>query len=203
MLFLVVLAAALLTVHPTGGCFPRLAMLKVRSAWLVAAALLVQIVDISLLRHPPQLIAGGLHLASYGLAALFLWHNRRLTGLPLLAAGGAANLTAITVNRGTMPARPGALRLAGIHQDPAHFANSTALAHPHLPWLGDVFAVPHAAGFLANVFSLGDLALAAGAVWLLHAAAGSRWTSPGPAASPTTTSAAVAVEPVFPSRRSV
>jgi len=179
MLFLVVLAGALLTIRPARGRFHRLAIMSVRSAWLVAAALMVQIIAISLLRHPPQLLAGGLHLASYGLAALFLWHNRHLAGLPLLAAGGAANLVAIAVNRGTMPARPSALHLAGIHQDPGHFANSTVLVDPHLPWLGDIFAVPHWAGFLANVFSLGDLALAGGAVWLLHAAAGCHWTRPG------------------------
>lgn len=178
MLFLVVLAVALLTVRPAGGRFSELAGLTVRWAWLVGAALVLQVVVISVLRTPPHLLAAGLHLGSYGLAALFLWHNRRLAGLPLLAAGGAANLTAIAVNGGTMPARPAALRLAGIEPDPAHFANSMALVHPHLAWLGDVFAVPQWAGLLANVFSLGDLALASGALWLLHAAAGCTWTRP-------------------------
>lgn len=177
MLFLAVLAAALLTVRPAGGRFHRLAEIPVRGAWLVVAALALQILTISVLRNPPHVLAASLHLASYGVAGVFLWRNKSLAGLPLLTCGGALNLTAIIANGGTMPASPGALRLAGVAGDGVHFANSTALQQPRLALLGDIFAVPQAAGLMANVFSLGDLALAAGAVWLVHAAAGCRWAA--------------------------
>ncbi len=184
MLFLVVLALALGTLRPLGGRFDRLAALPVRGSSLVLLALAVQVVTISVLRSPPHLLAAGLHQASYALAGVFLWRNRRLAGLSLLAAGGAANLLAIVANGGTMPARAAALRLAGLEPAADHFANSAVVAHPHLALLGDVFAVPAWAGPLANVFSPGDLALAAGAVWLVHAAAGCPWTRRGTRTGP-------------------
>ncbi len=190
MLLLAVLAVALLTVRPAGGRFETLAGIPLRGAALVVLALALQVLTISVLRDPPQLLAGSLHVGSYALAAAFLWVNRRLPGLLLLSSGGALNLVAILANAGTMPARPGALRLAGIVRDGDHFANSGALTHPHLALLGDVFAVPRSAGLLANVFSVGDVLLALGAVWLVHAAAGCRWTAARPPAAPLGTAVA-------------
>ena len=40
-----------------------------------------------------------------------------------------------------MPADPDALTAAGVHQEAGDFANSTAVAHPHLSFLGDVILV--------------------------------------------------------------
>lgn len=177
MLFLVVLAVGLLTVRPLGGRFTTLASLHMRGAWLVALALLVQVLAISVLVRPPHLLAATLHVSSYCFAAVFLWINRRVRGLPLAAAGGALNLLAIGANGGTMPATAAALQAAGIRGDGVHFSNSNAVAHPRLGFLGDVFAVPESLGPLANVFSLGDVALALGAIWLLHAAAGCSWAT--------------------------
>lgn len=181
MIFLVVLAVGLLTVPLTGGRFSAVAELPLRRSWVLAAALLLQILTISVLTNPPHQLAAGLHLLSYALAGAFLWANRRLTGLPLAAAGGALNALAIAANSGTMPATATALRAAGITQDGDHFANSTTVAHPHLALLGDIFAVPAAAGPLANVFSIGDLILTAGVLWLIHAAAHCPRTTPRPA----------------------
>jgi hypothetical protein len=76
----------------------------------------------------------------------------------LAALGGALNLAAITANGGVMPADPDALAAAGVHQQAGDFANSTAVAHPHLAFLGDVFAVP-ASWPVSNVFSMGDVVL--------------------------------------------
>jgi len=41
------------------------------------------------------------------------------------------------------------------------------LADPHLPWLGDTFAIPSGVP-LANVFSVGDIVLVLGVLVLLH-----------------------------------
>ena len=56
--------------------------------------------------------------------------------------GTDARDAAIAANGGVMPADPDALAAAGVHQEAGDFANSTAVAHPHLSFLGDVFAVP-------------------------------------------------------------
>jgi hypothetical protein len=71
-----------------------------------------------------------------------------------------------------MPARPAALAAAGLAAGPG-FANSAPLAHPRLAFLGDVFAIPDAVP-LANVFSLGDVCIALGALLLLHRVCGTR-----------------------------
>jgi len=57
--------------------------------------------------------------------------------------------------------------------DRAAFANSTAVAHPHLSILGDVFAVP-ASWPVSNVFSVGDVILVVAALLALHCLCGSR-----------------------------
>jgi hypothetical protein len=175
VLFLAIVALSLLTVRLAGGTFTALSQLPLRAVWLVVAALGTQILTISVLVHPPHWLAAALHLLSYLLAGAFLWQNRRLRGLPVAALGGGLNLLAISANAGTMPASPVALRTAGIVASEDHFANSTAVDDARLLWLGDVFAVPDSAGPLANVFSIGDLVLILGAVWLLHAAAGCKW----------------------------
>ncbi len=176
MLFAVVLAVGLATIPPAGGRFAVLAELPIRRRWLLVAALVVQIIDISVLRRPPHAVAAGLHLLSYALAGAFLLANRRLRGLPTTALGGLLNVVAIAANDGTMPASPSALRLAGIAADHQHFANSAAVAGARLGVLGDVFAVPHRFG-IANVFSVGDVVVCCGAILLLHAGAGSPWAT--------------------------
>ena len=190
MLFLAIVALSLLTVRLAGGTFTALSQLPLRGTWLVVAALLTQILTISVLVHPPHWLAACLHVVSYLLAAAFLWQNRHLRGLPVAALGGGLNLLAILANAGRMPASPDALRSAGIVASEDHFANSTAVPDPELPWLGDVFAVPEVVGPLANVFSIGDVILVLGAVWLVHAGAGCGWATTASAAPSAAASAA-------------
>jgi hypothetical protein len=115
------------------------------------------------------LVAG--HAASYALAGVFVWVNRRLPGLGLLCAGGALNALVIALNGGQMPASASAVRAAGLPQESDHFLNSGVVASPRLGALGDVFASPSWLP-LHNVYSPGDLLLLAGAVWVVHRACG-------------------------------
>lgn len=184
MLFLAVVALALVTLRPAGGRFSALAELPLRRWQLVLAALAVQILVISVLVDPPHLLAATLHLLSYALAGGFLWANRALPGLPVAAAGGGLNVLAIAANDGVMPASASALRLAGLDDGGDHFVNSGVVDEPRLAWLGDVFAVPESVGLLANVFSVGDVVLAVGAVLVVHAGAGCPWTSWSPSRRP-------------------
>jgi hypothetical protein len=82
------------------------------------------------------------------------------------------NLLAIAANGGVMPARPGALRAAGLADASRAFANSAAVADPRLPWLGDWFALPESWP-VSNVFSIGDVLLALGVLVGLHVLCGS------------------------------
>lgn len=179
MLMVLAFVLGALTVPLAGGRLAALADVRLRRAGLLFGALAIQIVVISVVPGLPTHAASALHLFSYALAGAFLVANRRVAGLWLVALGAAANLLVITANRGVMPASARALAVAGRPAATGEFENSAVLAHPRLPFLGDVFAVPDAWP-LSNVFSVGDLLIVAGAVLTLHALCGSRLARPLP-----------------------
>jgi hypothetical protein len=168
---LLVFAALLIlgTVPLAGGSLAVLADTPLRGAWIVLLALAVQILIVSVLPGLDPDVFRPVHAATYGLLGWFLWLNRGLPGVWLIAAGGLANAVAIVANGGVMPAASGALATAGLPAEkPGEFANSAAVHAPSLGWLGDVFAVPEAWGPAANVFSIGDVVIAIGLAVTLH-----------------------------------
>jgi hypothetical protein len=169
-----------------GGKPARLAAVELRYVGLIVAALAVQILIVQLLTGPETLLRAA-HIATYIAALWFMIANRRIPGLWLVGLGAVLNGVTITLNGGTLPARLGALRSAGIDTRADGFVNTGALAHPHLGFLGDVFAIP-APLPLANVFSIGDILIVLGAGIVAWRVLGTRWTTawtPGPeAASP-------------------
>ena len=159
----------LVTVPLAGGSLAALADVRLRGAWLVALALGVQIVIVSVLPGLAEEVFKPVHAATYGLLAGFLWLNRGLPGIWIIGLGALANAVAIVANGGVMPAAPGALAAAGLAPEKSGaFVNSAAVQAPSLGWLGDVFAVPEALGPLANVFSAGDVVIAVGLAVALH-----------------------------------
>jgi hypothetical protein len=171
----VVLSA--LAVPLSGGRLGALVELRLRHVWAIYAALGLAVLAIGLPGLPDGLRSLGL-VAAYPVGAVFLAANRRVPGMLLTGLGAALNLLAIAANGGVMPASPAAVARAGLADDPG-FQNSAVLADPRLAFLGDVFAVP-ASWPLSNVFSVGDVLIAAGLAWGLHRVCGSRlvprWT---------------------------
>jgi F0F1-type ATP synthase membrane subunit b/b' len=159
-----------------GGRLSRLSAVTFRHVTWIVAALLVQIVIIEILPGPRVLLQIA-HVATYVIAAWFVIANRRVPGLWLIGSGAGLNGLAITLNGGTLPARPEALRAAGIRFANDQFVNSGVLTHPRLAFLGDVFAIPEGLP-LANVFSIGDVLIVLGAGWTAWALLGTRWTKP-------------------------
>ena len=171
-MLLVITALALVASVPlAGGRLGALAEIRVRAVWavLLAAAIQVAITQMAGGSHELHVV---LHVLSYVLDGYFLFANRRLTGVPLVAVGAALNVLAIVTNGGVMPANPTALRISGIASRPG-FDNSAVLAHPHLAFLGDVIPVP-GPWPIGNVLSVGDLIIFVGALVVLHVACGSR-----------------------------
>jgi Family of unknown function (DUF5317) len=157
-----------------GGRLGNLARIELRSTWLFFAAIGLQLVAFPLAVAPwrtPEPLASVLWVASYGILVVAAARNRRLTGVPIVAAGMALNLAAILANGGTMPVRLAAMHEAG--RTDAVQANSTALSDPSLPWLVDRWAAPDWIP-LANVFSVGDVVIALGAVAIVLAGMGVR-----------------------------
>jgi hypothetical protein len=157
-----------------GGRLGRLAELELRAAWVFLVAIALQLVA-----FPPAFVpwethgtaASALWLLSYGLLLVGACLNRRIVGVPIVAAGMLLNLVAIAANSGTMPVTPPAMNAAGESYSTSE--NSTAMADPNVAWLVDRWAAPDWIP-LANVFSVGDVVIAVGAVVLVLAAMGAR-----------------------------
>jgi hypothetical protein len=166
---IIVLAVPLL-----GGKLSRIGDIKLKSIWTAVGALLIQVGILNILPQGlPHAVLAAIHLGTYVLAAWFVLANRKIPGLPLIALGAALNLAVIAANNGVMPSSPAASRLAGHDKASAKFVNSAEVPNAHLAILGDNFAIPQ--GYpLANVFSIGDIVLVAGAAVTFHVAAQSR-----------------------------
>lgn len=164
MILVALAGLCLLTVPLAGGDVRRLAELRLRATWLPLVALGAQVAITVVAAGGSPGLHRAVHVATYVALGAFLWCNRRLPGMRVIGAGALANAVAIAVNRGVMPASSWAERVAGLHLR-AGFDNSAQLAHPLLPWLGDVIPWP---GPLPNVLSLGDCVIYAGVLVLLH-----------------------------------
>ncbi|HEY4332681.1 MAG TPA: DUF5317 domain-containing protein [Ilumatobacteraceae bacterium] len=168
-------ALVMLTVPLAGGRLAAMTTLHLRGAWLLVVALVAQTMLVTVLAHRLDGAVGqALHLATYALAVIFFIVNRRIRGLVVVGIGGASNLAAIVANGGVMPASAWAERTSGLVTASDAFANSRVVTGAHLSFLGDVFAVP-ARWPLANVFSIGDVVLLAGALYTAHLACSTRW----------------------------
>ena len=174
MLLVAAFLLSVLTVPLAGGRLSALADLRIAHAWLLGAALALQVAIVSLWPEGEPVLLALVHVASYLVIVVFLVTNRDMPGLWLVSLGTAMNLTAIVANGGVMPATRAALEAAGrLPSSGERFANSTLVRTPELRFLGDVFAWPEPLP-LANVFSAGDVCIVLGAVMVVHQICGSR-----------------------------
>lgn len=158
-----------------GGRLDGLAGITFRLVPLALVALAIQVLLFSPLADglAPD-VGRAIYVTSTTLVLVVVIANVRLSGVPLVVAGAAANLAAIVANGGVMPANPTALATLGMGIGPR--TNSVVVARPSLEPLTDLFATP---SWLpaANVFSVGDVLIGLGiAVAIASAmrAAGSR-----------------------------
>jgi hypothetical protein len=176
LVVLTALLAGVTTGYLAGGRLRNLERIKLRMAWLVLAALGMQVVAFSPIGAAlPEPAAVILHFASYGLLVWFVVLNRHHFGVLIAGVGMGLNLVAITANHGYMPASRAALVLAGNAYGGQSMNNSAVIgAGTRLAFLGDVFAVPSWMP-AANVFSIGDALIVAGiAVFLVASMRGPR-----------------------------
>jgi len=144
-----------------GGSPRRLATVKFRAAPLVLVSLALQAVLFSRFGETvPNGVADLLHVASYGLLVGFGVLNFRLRGIAPLILGLLLNAVAILANGGAMPVSRSAAESVGL--DPGGHTN-VSVGSAMLDFLGDIFATPASLPF-ANVFSIGDVLIAVGAI---------------------------------------
>jgi hypothetical protein len=167
LLFGALVGGCVLSAWARGLSLRGLATLPVRATWAALGALLAQVLVLGVFDGGAAWWHAVAHVGTYALAAWFVWTNRAIPGVALLALGGALNLLAIGANGGVMPTTAWAMGAARLEPAGTAFANSAPVADARMPWLGDVLPVPLPLG-LGNVLSVGDLVLVAGALVLLH-----------------------------------
>jgi hypothetical protein len=153
-----------------GGRVAALGETKIVATWLVFVAIGLQMIAFPWSFLPwttPSAVARGIWLFSFGLLVLMLVLNRALRGAMFIAGGLVCNLVAVVANHGLMPVLPGALRTAGDHYHVHN--NSISVVQPHLRFLVDRWGAPQWLP-LANVFSVGDVLIAAGTIVAIAAA---------------------------------
>ncbi len=167
MYILLVLLISVLIALLRGGRLEALAGLKFRCLWLFFAPLALQLMVFSPLG---SLIGNSdlrdelLYIASIVLGGLVLILNRHIPGASWIAVGLALNLVVIIANGGVMPVWTDARQLTGMPPLTGRDNNVVPMTSTTLlPWLADVIPVP-GLPYLRNVFSIGDLLIAVGAV---------------------------------------
>lgn len=157
------------------GRIAYLASLRLRFLWVIPISLLIQLAIFPLFSERPLFpyATSSLHLLSYALILVFLVLNYRTFPLLIIGMGSLLNLLVIAVNAGYMPSSPTALTRAGNEGVAARllkdgvYGNVTLMSEgTRLNFLGDLLYLPRWIPF-ATAFSLGDLIVALGLIWLI------------------------------------
>jgi hypothetical protein len=171
MIILVVLAISILIALGRGGRFGNLVHLNLRWRGVILAGFLVQVIIFSSFwqeRSETKSLTQWGYILSLLLLLVALVYNYRLPGMSVITLGFFFNFIAITFNGGFMPASPAAMQTAGMTALlPGQVSSNSIGMGPEtvLFFLSDVFAIPR--GFIfPNVFSIGDVVIAIGAVIL-------------------------------------
>jgi hypothetical protein len=165
-----------------GGRLSAIADLRFRWAPLVIAGFLAQVVLFSdAVAERVGDLGPALYVGSTVLVVVAVLRNAAVPGMPLVALGAASNLAAIVANGGFMPASPAAMAALG-KDAPTIYSNSAVVAQPALAPLTDIFALPPWLPF-SNIFSVGDVILAAGVLVVIATAMRARGPAEEPLAS--------------------
>ena len=156
-----------------GADLRRLDRLELRGGAFIFAALAVQfLLFLPGAQLVPNRFVDPLHVASYALIGGFIITNLRRTGFWVIALGAALNAIVIALNHGRMPVSLTAWgesgRASQLFGHGHTFANNVVAGNSTwLPWLGDIFALPHWLP-LATPISTGDVLIVLGSVLFIY-----------------------------------
>lgn len=160
------------------SAFRQIARIPIRAAWLILAAVVLQLPLLRSGTGPVSelRIQQTLFLSSFAVLLVFIWINRHIRGVLIIGAGVLLNLVVILANSGFMPISP--LTLEAINpatgpnewQEGFHYAFSKDIIlskeKTNLWFLSDVFLLPPPYPSPA-AFSAGDIVIAIGIIYLM------------------------------------
>lgn len=179
VLLIAVAAGLLLTILRAKLTGRQLKPIQFKYGWLVFIAVLPQILAFQIPaigRQIPDALVPYILISSLALLLGFAAANSKQPGMGALGAGLMSNFLVIVLNGGWMPVSPEIVhrilpdlpddfplvdRRLGLSKDWI-FAEHTI----RLPWLSDRFTLPGWSSYQV-AFSIGDILIAVGAVWLL------------------------------------
>jgi len=160
-----------------GGTLGNLASIRLRSAWLLAAAVAIRYGTEAVLNAEvgqAEVLRLPLLATAFSILLVALWVNRSYPGLNLAFVGILFNTAVIVVNGGYMPIWEPSLHAAGFQLSDVSATLHTILPAGldasfllHLGPLADVIPIP--LPFIQNVASVGDAFLTAGLAFFLFA----------------------------------
>jgi len=160
-----------------GGTLANLASIRLRSAWLLALAVVIRVGTDALLNNrveQAEILRQPLLATAFGLLLVALWVNRSYPGMSLAFVGILFNALVIVVNGGYMPIWEPSLSAAGFRPDEISTTIQTLLPAEldasfllRLGPLADVIPIP--LPYVQNVASVGDAFLTAGLAFFLFA----------------------------------
>ena len=143
-----------------GGKITALGRLEFRAPALFALGVVAALVSSA---SVPLDMQRGAYALSFWLLAIFVAANLRTPGAIVIAAGLLAQALVVTANGGAMPYLSEAATIAGATIREGNPLQIALGADSQLPFLADVIPFP----FNGRAYSVGDLLIAAGIVWLL------------------------------------
>jgi hypothetical protein len=171
MLYLLVIAAAVIVSILFKGRIYNLSKLRFKRVWLVFPAFIIQVV-LQVIINKGYILEPTFSLLfqgiSYGLLLFAFWFNRGYFGILTMGAGCFLNALVIMLNGGKMPVSAHILnRLNLFHEmeilrlglDSKH---SLLTEGARLAFLADVIYLPYFPGIGMRIVSIGDLVTAAG-----------------------------------------
>lgn len=160
------------------SAFSQIARIPIRSAWLILAAVVLQLPLVRSGTGPVSefRFQQTLFLTSFAVLLVFIWINRHIKGVVIIGAGVLLNLVVILANSGFMPISPETLVAINLTTGPNdwqegfHYGLSKDIIllkeKTNLWFLSDVFLLPLPIPSPA-AFSAGDLVIAIGIIYLM------------------------------------
>ncbi len=168
MIYLLAIAAAIITGILVKGRISNLLNLKFEKTWLILAAFVIlSAAQITGSKYGfAQRYSFWINLITFCMLLIGLWYNRRYAGMLFIGLGCLLNAAAILVNGGKMPVSMEMIEKAGL----SHMISELSFRHMifeewnqvRLPLLSDIIHIPGFLGYWVGVASIGDLIITLG-----------------------------------------
>jgi hypothetical protein len=176
MLYLLAIVLGVAAGLGAGGKISNMLDFKIRKAWLIIAALLLQIgAQVALQKGVliEDVLVVILNIAVYSLLLGAFWYNRHYAGMIIIAAGSIMNALVMTVNAGKMPVSAELLHKLNLMDAASALESGRDIKHvfidstTRLPFLADIIHPPSFLSIFMQIVSIGDIVIAAGLLGLL------------------------------------